>query len=233
MMSAFHAFSPVHVVSVLVLAAVVSALAIVGRAHRGTTFGRGLELGLAFALAALWTAYQVYDALRFGFNVRYSLPLQLCDLAALLAAAALVRPQRTLHAITYFWGCALSTQAVITPDLAGGPSTLDFWAFWSYHAFVVGSAVYIVFVRQFRPTGRDLSLSIAWGVAYAITMFAIDAAFDLNYGYFGRGQPTQPSLLDFLGPYPLRCLFMVVLAAAAMSLFWLPWALPSRREAPR
>ena len=128
-----------------------------------------------------------------------------------------------MHALAYFWGVALSSQALVTPDLAGGPSTLGFWAFWVYHLFVVGSGIYAVTVRAFRPAWRDLRLAILAGLTYAIPVFALDAALELNYGYLGRSNPGQPTLIDLLGSWPLRVVFMVALAILAMILFWLPW----------
>ena len=71
----------------------------------------------------------------------------------------------------------------------------------------------------------DLRFALLIGVVYAASMFAINAMFDLNYGYLGRATPTVPTLLDVLGPYPLRCVFMVLLGAAAMTALWLPWLL--------
>jgi uncharacterized membrane protein YwaF len=62
-------------------------------------------------------------------------------------------------------------------------------------------------------------------------VFTIDAVFDLNYGYLGRPMPSRPSLLDFLGPWPLRVVFMVLLASIAMTLLWLPWLFVKRLRA--
>ena len=118
---------------------------------------------------------------------------------------------------------ALGSQAVITPDLAGGPSTISFWAFWLYHLFVVGAGIYVVVVQAFRPTWRDLRFALLFALCYVAVVFTIDAVFDLNYGYLGRPTPSRPTLLDVLGPWPLRVVFMVLLGAAAMTLLLIPW----------
>lgn len=183
---------------------------------------------LAGAVAALWISYQAYDFTQHGFDPRYTLPLQMCDVATVIAALVFVRPSRRLQSLAYFWGLALSTQAIITPDLAGGPTSLSFWAFWLYHLFVVGAGVYVVAVQRFRPEWSDLRFALLTGVLYAAGIFAIDAAFGLNYGYLGRGTPSRPTLLDVLGPWPLRVVFMVLLAAGAMTVLWLPWRVAKR-----
>ena len=182
-----------------------------------------MEATMAGLIATFWIGYQVYDNVTQGIGLRNSLPLQLCDIVAIIAALEFARPSRNVHALAYFWGVALSSQALVTPDLAGGPSTLGFWAFWVYHLFVVGSGIYAVTVRAFRPAWRDLRLAILAGLTYAITVFALDAALELNYGYLGRSNPGQPTLIDLLGSWPLRVVFMVALAILAMILFWLPW----------
>jgi hypothetical integral membrane protein (TIGR02206 family) len=220
----FEPFSAQHLITVLGLAVAIVALCLTGRSLRDVG-RRRFDRAMGAACLAFWVGYQVYDNVTHGISLATSLPLQLCDLVALVAALEFARPTRAVHALAYFWGVALSSQALITPDLVGGPTTLGFWAFWTYHFLVVGAGIYAVSVRNFRPEWRDLRLAIALGLAYAVTVFIIDAALGLNYGYLGRSTPGQPTLIDVLGPWPLRTLYMVLLGMTAMFLFWLPWAL--------
>lgn len=201
----------------------------IGRILRGTPAGRRYDVGLSAAVWALWVSYQVYDFVQHGFDPRNRLPLQMCDFTAVFAALVFVRPSRRLQSLVYFWGLALGSQAVITPDLAGGPGSLAFWWFWLYHLFVVGAGVYAVAVQGFRPKWQDLLFAIAMGVLYVAAMFTIDAIFGVNYGYVGNMTPSGPSLIDVLGPWPLRVLFMMLLGAGAMTLLWLPWRLAATR----
>lgn len=223
-MTSFEPFSAQHLVSVIVLTVAIGALCLTGR-NLAEPSKRRFELVMAGLIAAFWIGYQIYDNVTQGIGLRTSLPLQLCDIVAIIAALEFARPSRNVHALAYFWGVALSSQALITPDLAGGPTTLGFWAFWVYHLFVVGSGVYAVAVRKFRPEWRDLRLAIIAGFAYAIPVFVIDAMLGLNYGYLGRSNPGQPTVIDLLGPWPSRVAYMILLATIAMFLFWLPWLL--------
>jgi hypothetical integral membrane protein (TIGR02206 family) len=232
-MQRFEPFGIQHLITIAGLAATIWLLCRVGIALRGSRHAVRYERALAAGVGLLWVGYQAYDTITNGFDPRWSLPLQLCDLAAIIAALAFAWPDRRLHALAWFWGLALSTQAVFTPDLTGGPGTLAFWAFWLYHAFVVGAGVYAVTVRGFRPRVPDWLLATLLAVAYAIVMFIVDAAFGLNYGYLGRATPSQPSLIDHLGPWPTRAVFMTGLGAAAMTLLWVPWAIVERRHARR
>lgn len=220
-----------HFLTVAVVAAGIAGMSWYGRRQRGTSSGRQFDIALSVAVWALWVSYQAYDYIKYGFEPENTLPLQMCDLVAVFAALVFVRPTRKLQSLTYFWGLALSTQAIITPDLAGGPDSIAFWWFWLYHLLVVGAGVYVVAVQGFRPQWPDLRFALAAGLVYVIVIFTIDAIFDLNYGYLGRATPSRPTILDLLGPWPIRCVVMVLLGSAAMTALWLPW-LAVRRPQP-
>ena len=226
--SAPPAIAGQHIITVTVLIAAIIAMCWLGRRLHGTAAGRRYEIGLSAAVWAIWLGYQAYDFVTLGWDPGNTLPLQICDFVAVIAALVFVRPARRLQSLAYFWGIALSTQAFITPDLAGGPDSLSFWAFWLYHLFVVGAGVYVVAVQRFRPQWRDLQFAVLMGLVYCAVIFAIDAIFNLNYGYLGRGTPSRPTLIDVLGPWPLRSLFMVLLGVVAMTLLWLPWRYAAR-----
>ena len=220
----FDSFGVQHAVTIATVAALIAAMCWTGRRLSGTPSRRRYEIGLAACVWMMWISYQAYDFIKYGFEPGNTLPLQLCDFAAVFAAIVFVYPSRRLQSLAYFWGLALSTQALITPDMAGGPDSISFWWFWLYHVFVVGAGVYVVVVQGFRPQWTDLRFAIAMGVLYVIAMFTINAIFDLNYGYLGRATPGRPTLIDVLGPWPFRVVSMALLGAFGMTMLWLPWA---------
>lgn len=218
-----------HLITVAVLALAIALMCWLGVRVRGTPNERRYGLTLSIGVWALWFGYQGYDIATRGFGLNHGLPLQLSDVTAAIAGIVFVVPNRKLQSLAYFLGLALGSQAVITPDQAGGPGTLSYWAFWLYHLFVVGAGIYVVVVQRFRPEWRDLRFALLFALCYVAVVFTIDAIFDLNYGYLGRPTPSRPTLLDLLGPWPLRVVFMVGLGAAAMSLLLLPWLAVNRK----
>lgn len=233
----FESFSGMHAVALLGVGAAIALFVRAGYAWRGSHAARQLEVSVAAAIVLLRTGVFIWNLLPERLSLARSLPLQICDLAALCAAWALVsdRGGRGPAAIAYFWGLALSIQGLVQPDLREGPSSLAFWLFWLHHALIVGAAVYLVTVRAYRPSRRDLLMAVGAGVVYAAVVFVVDVALDVNYGYLGRRTPSQPTLVDLLGPWPLRSLVMVALGAAVMALLYLPWGVrgPKRRIAAR
>lgn len=217
-----------HLTTVAALTLAIALMCWIGVRVRGTPDERRYGLALSIGVWALWFGYQGYDIATRGFGPSHGLPLQLSDVTAAVAGIVFVVPNRKLQSLAYFLGLALGSQAIITPDQAGGPGTLSYWAFWLYHLFVVGAGIYVIVVQRFRPEWRDLRFALICGLAYVAIVFTIDAVWDLNYGYLGRSTPSRPTLLDVLGPWPLRVVFMVVLGAAAMTLLLLPWFVANR-----
>jgi uncharacterized membrane protein YwaF len=76
---------------------------------------------------------------------------------------------------------------------------------------------------QDRPTRKDFHWVVGVGLAYLALVVPINGAFGFNYGYLGRSLPSQPSLLDWLGPWPWRVGAMAVLSWLGMTLLLLPW----------
>ena len=219
----------IHLITVLIFTLAIVAMCWLGVRFRGTVAARRYEVLLSAGCWALWFGYQAYDIATKGFSASHALPLQLSDVTAAVAGLVFVWPNRKLQALAYFLGLALGSQAVFTPDLTTGPTTVSFWAFWLYHLFVVGAGIYVVAVQRFRPTWRDLRFALFFALCYVAVVFTIDAVFVLNYGYLGRPNPSRPTLLDYLGPWPFRVIFMVLLGSVAMTLLLIPW-LPVRRR---
>ncbi|PHQ80989.1 MAG: TIGR02206 family membrane protein [Phycisphaera sp.] len=159
-----------------------------------------------------------------GFNWKESLPIHVCDLAGLLAAAALLFPARRLVAVFYFWGVGLSSLAFIIPVIEEGPGYVVFWSFWVSHFIIVGGALFFVLAEGFRPTGKDLGLALIVSAVYGLAIFAVNSKLGSNYGYIGEHSPATA----FFGPWPAR--IPLIFAAGVLLQFfaWLPFLLHDR-----
>jgi hypothetical integral membrane protein (TIGR02206 family) len=221
--AAFRSFTLLHAAALLLVALVIALLVGAGRAWRGTARERRLASAMAAVILLLRIGVLVWNVLPERWSLGRSLPLQICDLAAIGSAFALLTERRWLWSIAYFWGLALSVQGLVQPDLAAGPASLAFWLFWLHHALIVGAALYVVVVRGFRPVWRDVLVAVGLGLVYVAVVFPLDLLLEANYGYLGRALPSQPTVLDWLGPWPWRVLAMVALGALVMLLLYLPW----------
>ena len=232
-MEPFRPFTLAHACALLCIAALIVLAITVGRRQRAScahAAPTAFERGLAYLNIAVWITAHGWWQLPERFDAATTLPLQMCHLASLIASAVLLAPHRTLRAILYFWAFALCTQALITPSLVEPPASPVFWSFWFLHGFVMMTAVYDIAVNGFRPAWRDYATACAASATYAAAVLSVNIVLGANYGFVGKSKPLNPSIVDWLGPWPERLLIIAPLAALAMALVMLPWLLAAARR---
>ena len=193
----FQPFSPTHFTIVLLLTVLWGAIISWGVRYQGTLMLLRAERWFALFYLLQWTVFHGWRLLPQNFHPASSWPLHVCDIVALLMPIALMRRDRFLMAILYFWGMGLSLQAILTPDLGLGPQSLMFWIFWLHHAAIVGVAIYMVVVHRYRPTRQDLSWAVGAGLVYLACVFPMNVVFDFNYGYVGNHR-SRSAIFDRL-----------------------------------
>lgn len=205
----------VYWLAVLTGAAITALCCVAARrrpARTATLIGRGL----AVVLAADAVTFLVHPLFAGDWTARSSLPLNLCDVAALVAAVACWLPRWRLGAeLTYFWGLAGTLQAVFTPDLSARFPQLLFFEFVVAHLGIVMAALYLVVGRRSFPR-RDAAVRVfAITVAFSAAVGIVDWLTGADYMYLVR-IPVHASLLSLLGPWPV---YILSAAGTAIVLF--------------
>jgi hypothetical integral membrane protein (TIGR02206 family) len=226
----FHAFTALHLWAVLGSAAFIIAASTLGRKLQNGVGEPQLRRALGWLCVAIYVVYQAWLWLPRNFSWPESLPLEFCDMSLLVAAGVLLLRTRWLRGLLYFWAVVFTVQAFITPVLQKGPSSPAFWLFWSSHASIANAAVYDLVVGKFRPTLADGVRSYVISFFYAAFLLVLDNLTGWDYGYVGPFKPATPTLLDALGDYPLRVVWMMLIAAAGFFIAWLPWAWVKRER---
>jgi hypothetical integral membrane protein (TIGR02206 family) len=135
------------------------------------------------------------------FSAKTSLPLALCDMAALVAAAACWFRIPVLVELTYFWGLAGTLQAVITPDLNSGFPHLVFFQYMVGHIGIVLAAVFLVVGLRIAPRPGAVLRVFAITLGYTAFVGLVDGLTGANY-MFLRSPPGEWTILRLLGPWP-------------------------------
>jgi hypothetical integral membrane protein (TIGR02206 family) len=229
----FNQFSPLHAAVVLAFAGCVAALVVWRRALRDERSRDRFDRMLAALALVAWLVVNGWWFLPSKFDLQFSLPLHVCDLAGVVVPIALATRLRWARAIAYYWGLGLSSQGLITPDLRDGPWHVGFWVFWINHFVVIGLPLYDIAARGYRPAWRDFAIGFLGAVAYVALIVPLDLLLGVNYGYVGPSKPNQPSLIDYLGPWPWRVFVMIAIGAAVMALMTLPFEAARRRQHAR
>jgi hypothetical integral membrane protein (TIGR02206 family) len=217
---------PEHLTALATIAAVTVALVVLARRRPG----RWLH---AFAAVLVvdevsWWVWLLAGK-QPGAAFASSLPLQLCDVAIFVAAAALSTRSRLLAEWTYFWALAGTVQALLTPDLPAHFPNYPYFQYYIAHGGVVAAAFVLVIGLRIAPRPWSAVRVFAITVAYAAVVGVLDAVLGANYMYL-RSKPPSPTLLDAFGPWPLYIAVGAALAAAFFAILDAPFRI--RRAQP-
>lgn len=227
--SVFTPYSGLHVASVFVCFALIVVVIRAGRSAGSKTAELRLRRSIAFFGLGEWLIYNAGWNWH-GIDIYEGLPLQLCDVAGLVAPLALLTLDRRLRAALYFWAVTLTTQAFIQPTLSQGPDNLLFWCLWIAHTVILGCAIYDLVVLGFRPGWPDRGRALAISAAYLAVVIPVNLALGSNYGYFGNPPPGRsiPPFVAMLGPWAQRAVLEVGLAVLGSLLALAPWIIRLR-----
>ncbi|HZA17361.1 MAG TPA: TIGR02206 family membrane protein [Pseudonocardiaceae bacterium] len=219
----FMAFGLSHGVVIVVLAVVAAALVVLGRRYRDTSTELLLSRAIAVVFAAFLVPVEVYWLLPGQEGMIHSLPLSLCDLAAMATLWALWSHSSTAFALTYYWGLTLTSQAFLSPEL-NGPDfpSLQFLSFFGMHCLVLWAAIYLTWGAGMRPDWRSYRIALLVTVGWVAVMLVFNYVAGTNYGFVNAKPPTS-SVLDVLGPWPWYLLAGLVLIATIWALITYPW----------
>jgi len=217
--------APEHVAALLVIAVAIAVLAVAARRRPG-----GWLKVLAVVLVADEASWWIYMALGGGEPGQRAqpLPLQLCDVAVLVAAAALWTRQQLLAEVTYFWALAGTLQALLTPELPQHFPTYPYFQYYVAHGGTVGAALILVVGLRMAPRAWAVARVAVITIAYAALVGLVDAVTGADY-MFLRAKPDTPTLLDDLGPWPWYVLSATALGLALFAILDAPFRLRQRR----
>ena len=212
-------FAAEHAGALLVIAAMTVGLVVLGRRRPGLWLR-----GLAVILVADEVSWWVFLAAGGGEPGQRAqpLPLQLCDVAIFVAAAALWTRRQLLVEITYFWGLAGTLQALLTPDLAQHFPSYSYLQYYIAHGGVVAAALVLVAGMRLHPRPWAVAQVALVTVAYTGFVGLVDAVTGSDYMYL-RSKPSSPTLLDELGPWPLYLLSASLIGIVLLAILDAPF----------
>jgi hypothetical integral membrane protein (TIGR02206 family) len=228
----FSAFGTSHQVAVAVLLAGAVMLVWVGRANRGTETAVLVGRLQAGAIVTVTVPLQILYFTPEYWSLERTLPLQLCDLAWMVAVFGLWTQRWWAVALTYYWGLTLTTQAIITPDLVAEFPDPVFVLFWAMHSMVVWAAVYLTWGLGLTPDWRSYRAALVATATWAVAVFVFNLSAGTNYGYL-NAKPASASILDLLGDWPWYLLAEVAIIALAWALVTWPWVALDAARRPR
>ena len=194
-------------------------------ADRRLLVARVMAVGLSLTVV-LWVGIRVVLG---DFEKATDLPLDVCNLAALLMPFLMWKPSQRVHEVLYFLVLVGTLQATLTPHLFNGFPNFTFFKYWIVHGGLIVFVIYITASFKLYPDRRSLLKAFGWLHVYAAAVFVANLLLGSNYFYIMRKPPTA-SLLDVLGPWPWYLLVCEGLAFVLFVLVYLPIPLLSKRR---
>ena len=217
-----------HVLPLAVLVVVAVLLCVAARRAPGRWID-AVAVIIALTLVVAELSWQPYVVANRTWSAAASLPVQLCDVAGFVAAAALLWRQLGVVEVAYFWGLGGTLQAVLTPDLKDHFPSFPYLQFYVTHDLVILAALFLVFGLALQPRPGAVRRIFVLTVAFAIVVGLIDLATGGNYMYL-RQVPVSGSLLDLMGPWPWYIAAGAVLTLVVLAILDAPFRLSRLRR---
>ncbi|MCL1631194.1 TIGR02206 family membrane protein [Sporolactobacillus sp. CPB3-1] len=220
----FAQFSPEHLSTLVLIATLGVCLFLFRQTLFMHPFFRYL---LAIILITGEVGYQIGMIAAGKWSLRGALPLQVSDMAALIAAMMLLTRSRKIAEVLYFIGIGSAVHALVTPDLGTAP--LHILQFFATHGATVLACLYMVAAERVHPPYRVLWLSALIVTLYGVLIFAVDRFLEANYLYLMH-KPAV-SVLNWLGPWPWYLIWVEVMMLGEFHLLY--WLIRRKTDEPR
>jgi hypothetical integral membrane protein (TIGR02206 family) len=157
-----------------------------------------------------------------GLSWDYTLPMHLCDWAAFITLAALLRRSPLAFEVAYCWGLAGTVQALFTPAIEVNDSPAVF-PFFLVHSIIPASVLWLIFECGMRPRPGAYWRVMLWSEIYLGCALLVNRLTGGNYGFLA-GRPAAHSLLDYYSDTPWIYVLQINLTAAVVfALLLAPW----------
>ncbi|WP_242132678.1 YwaF family protein [Aestuariivivens marinum] len=184
---------------------------------------------LACSISLTVFVFHLYYFLFGDYSIVTDLPLYLCSLMAFFIPFFTYYRKYWMFEILLFWVIGGTLQGVITPDIAIGFPSFDYFRFWAVHLGVLIVIFYAIFVFQMRPKLSSVFKSYFALQAYVFVMILINYALKSNYFYLIE-KPQAASLLDYFGDWPYYIIVVQIILIPYFFLIYLPFYLANKKK---
>jgi len=224
----FRLFSPAHLIVLFLFAADTGTFYLYRKKLRTSSAKKYLRHALAATLLLTELAFQLWHFWTQTWSAAYTLPLQLCSVSLLVCIVMLYSKSYVLYEVAFFAGIGGAFQAMLTPELFYPFPHFRFLHFFVAHACIIWACLYMTWVEMYRPTLRSVWKTMGFLNLLLVVALLVNHWTGGNYLFVSR-KPDNPSLIDYLGAYPLYILSLEGVALVMFLLLYLPFAVSKRK----
>lgn len=177
---------------------------------------------IAIFISLVVIVFHVFYMITSDYNFRTDLPLYLCSLLGILIPIFTYYRKYWMFEILVFWIIAGTLQGVLTPDIAIGFPSFDFFRYWIVHLGLLIVIFYFIVVFKLKPKFKSVFKSILALQVYVLLMVTINYVLDANYSYLNE-KPMSASILDYFGEWPIYILVCQLILIPFFLIIYLPF----------
>jgi len=221
----FHLFSTSHILTIITILSYIIVTTIFLKKDKFSKYRKKYRYFLFAVIVIEEIMFKLWRLLIEQTPLSANLSLDLCGITIIFLAIMLINKSEKIFEITYFWGLAGATQAILTPDMGQyGFPHFRFLQFFLSHGLILAVIVYFLIVERFKLRKGSIKRAFLITNAYAAIIGVVNYLLDTNYLFLAR-KPSTPSILDYLGPWPWYILSLEVIALLSFFIVYLPFVI--------
>lgn len=220
----FKPFSTSHLIALLVIFLLTILIFIFKKSLAKENVYKSLRIFIPIWVVFIFIADLIWLIATKSFDIKYNLPLHLCDISSLLIIPLFLFENQLVFEILYFIGIGSSLQALATPSLVFDFPHIIYFYFFSYHGIVLLGTSYYASLNKFKINFYSVIKAFVLFNIIGVIILIINVFLKSNYMFlFEKPQPA--SLMDALGPWPYYLIVADMLAFINCMIFYIPYAI--------
>lgn len=185
---------------------------------------------LVIAILGLELFDDIYRALDAkGWYLDSDLPLHMCGFSVFATSWALLKRNKLVFELCYFWGLGGALQAILTPDVTGLVNHFYVFSFMVSHGLIILNVLYLIFVYGMVLRKGALKRTIIITNILLIPIAIINYMIDANYFYLFGPPENTASPFVLTDQFPYYFLNMELVAMAVLYVIYIPMIIYRKR----
>ncbi len=179
---------------------------------------------LAVLILTQATMWRAIFMLQNNFSLTNDLPFHLCGISQILMIIYLIKPNKKLFNVLYYWIMSGSTLGVIIPDLKLDFPSARYFSMFLPHSLLVFIMLYLLLVQRKKPArGSVLHAFVALNI-YAVFLIPINLITKGNYLFLLEIPVVDFSPVEWLPEWPWYILVLEIFFLGLYRLLYQPFA---------
>ncbi len=146
---------------------------------------------------------QPYEMAIGKWDVRSSLPLQMCGISAWLSGFSLLFDQTWIFYIVFYWGIPGAFHSIMTPEFTLGTEGLFFYEYYISHGGIILAALWGTMILKRRPAEWSWLKMFGWTQLVLPIVGSINWLLNANYMYICKPPMVENPFIVGHFPYHL------------------------------